>query len=86
MRGVIFVLPLMIGLLFMTGRGLVFGITGTEPTIVMLPENHAVGWVFIGFSIVWLFPPWTTVRISRGIKFIISRIRGERLRSTEGAQ
>jgi len=68
MRELTFVFPLLIGLLFMTGRGIVFGVEGSEPATFMFPENQIAGWVFIGFSMIWLFPPWVVGRIIRAVK------------------
>ena len=74
MRELTFVFPLFFGVLFLTGRGFVFGLDGTEPNVVMFPQNEIAGYFFIGFSIVWLFPPWVVAKISRTIRKLIKRI------------
>lgn len=71
MRELYFIFPLFFGLLFLTGRGFVFGLEGTEPTTIYFPQSEIVGWLFIGFSIVWLFPPWAVAKILKLIKRLI---------------
>lgn len=76
MRELNFVFPLLVGLLFLLGRGIVFGFEGVEPTVLHFPQSEVVGWFFIGLSILWAFPPWIVARITKIAMRVIKNIIG----------
>lgn len=78
MRELTFVFPLFVGLLFLLGKGFIFGLEGAEPILIPIPQNVFVGWLFISLAILWVFPPWMVARITRTIKNIIRYIRQEK--------
>ena len=71
MRELTFIWPLLIGLLFLLGRGIVFGAEGAEPTTIPVPQSTIVGWLFIYLSLLWALPPWVVARIVKTIKRLI---------------
>lgn len=70
MRGLAFMFPMFFGLLFVTGRGFVFGLDGVEPSVIMFPKNEIVGWLLVSFSLMRVIPPWMVAKGFRLVKRI----------------
>jgi hypothetical protein len=62
-----------IGLMFLTGKGCILGLEGSEPGTLSVPQNTIVGWAFIALGMLLLLPPWLVARVSRAIKRLIKR-------------
>lgn len=47
---------ILIGVLFLTGKGLIIGIEGSEPSIISIPQSIVAGWSFVSLAFVMLIP------------------------------
>ena len=66
----------LLGLLFLRGYEFAIGIGGSEPSIIPIPKNQLVGWLFVSFALIWCFPPWL---ISKVIRFTKRLIKGKQI-------
>ncbi|KKN44526.1 hypothetical protein LCGC14_0692060 [marine sediment metagenome] len=73
----------LLGVCFLLGKGLVFGLEGNEPHLIPLSQNTFVGWVLIFFSLDTLTPPiikkWRENKLKAFRQFIIDRIKSPKL-------
>lgn len=74
-RHLTFLILVLIGWLFLTGRGVCFGIEGVEPILITLPKSEVLGWSSIILGFLYMLPPAWTVRVFR---FLKNKIKGER--------
>ncbi len=88
-------LMLALGLLFIAGKGFVFGIDGGELHTIPLPKVPILGWLLVYLTLERLLPPVIRRRINLGslladkVKALILRFKGTddinaRIKSLEG--
>lgn len=47
---------ILIGVLFLGGKGLIIGIEGSEPSIISIPQSTIAGWSFVSLAFVMFIP------------------------------
>lgn len=66
-------LVMLIGINFLQGYKISIGFGDGDPSVINIPQNITIGWVFIVFSLFWAIPPWTIARIFRKFRRFLKR-------------